>query len=253
MIVMISVYMFFIGAVLSSFLMLVGERIPAGQPINGRSECNACGETIDWVSLMPIIGYLIRRGRCRACNAEVPVKYPVVEFAGGALFTLAYLHQGGLTPELFIVLLFISIMVTFTSSDLAHRVVPDAFLLGAFPLMLVLRIIYPLDNWLYGILGALSGFIFLWGVAWYGRKRFNQMALGGGDIKLYLIVGLFLELDLVFMSLFYASLIGIVFGKLVLRRKGEVPFVPFIFAGSMLAYFTGPFVIEWYLSLFDLI
>ena len=252
MTIMISIYLFFIGAALTSFLTLSGERVPDKRPITGRSVCLECNQTIDWVSLIPIVGFIIRGGKCHQCGASIPKKYPLLELIGGTLFLGTYLYHGALTPEVIIALLFFALMLLVTASDLAHMIVPNIFLYIGFPIILIGRMLYPLDERLYSLLGALAAFIFLWLIALYGKKRFNTTALGGGDIKLYIIIGLFLELNLVFLSLFFASLIGILFGKIVLKRHGKVPFVPFIFAGSVLAYFIGDPVIDWYLSLFNM-
>ena len=94
------------------------------------------------------------------------------------------------------------------------------------------------------------GFGFLYLIALYGKLRFKQEALGGGDIKLYAIIGIVLGYQTVFLSLFFAAISALIVNAIVGKKKGYIPFVPFIFFGAMVAYFIGPDIIAWYSSLF---
>ena len=240
-----------IGTFITSFFILIGHRVPRNVGINGRSQCDHCEKVIPWYGLIPILGYLILRGKCRYCKATISVMYPLVEFLGGLLFALSYLYLQDNVVEYVIAMVFFSLMIIVSVSDVKHQVVPDKILLVFLPVVLVLRMFFPLTTWYFSLLGGIAGFGFMWFMAWYGRYRFKKEALGGGDIKLYFLIGLFLELSLVFVSLFFASLLGLVFGKLVMKKVNPIPFVPFIFAGVLLAYFIGPALMTWYVGLFN--
>ncbi len=244
-----TIYMFIIGAILTSFFILIGMRLPEKKSIMGRSHCDACEAQVPWHGLIPIVGYFLVRGRCHACGARVSIKYPILELLGAALFSLAYFYLSDNVIEYMVSIVFISLMLIVTVSDLEHHMVPDKVLLIIFPLLFVLRM---LSDWITpwtSILGALGGFVFMFLVAWYGKNRFKKEALGGGDIKLYVLVGLFLGIELVFLSLFFAAIIALLTAKLLFRNVNPIPFVPFIFAGSLLAYVVGPWLLEWYMGL----
>ncbi len=250
MIVLYGLYMFVMGSILSSFYTLVGMRVPRGRRISGRSFCDHCEMDIPWYGLIPIAGWFLVRGKCIHCEKKVSLKYPLLEFLGGLLFFLGYLYLHDNVIEYVITMVFVSLMLIVTVSDIEYQLVPDKILLVFFPLLLGLRLAFPLTTWYMVLLGGAVGFLFMYLIALYGKKRFKQDALGGGDIKLYALVGIFLELELVFFSLFLAATLALLGGKLFLRNMNPIPFVPFIFLGSVLAYIFGPTLLEWYASLF---
>jgi len=242
--------LFVLGIVLSSFYTLVGIRVPQKESINGRSHCDHCKQTLPWYGLIPVLGWFIVKGKCVHCKTSVSIKYPIIELIGGLLFALSYFILKDNMIEYSIVLVFISLMIIVTVSDIHYQIVPDKVLLFFLPFIFILRMVFPLTTWYFSLLGGLLGFGFMYFMAWYGKKRFKQDALGGGDIKLYFLIGLFLELELVFLSLFFASITGLIFGKLYIKKMEHMAFVPFIFMGSLLAYFIGPVLLEWYTGLF---
>jgi len=245
----IIIYAFILGAAFTSFLTLVGMRLPKDKTLLGRSECDSCGETIPWYGLIPIVGYFFVKGKCPYCGNKVSPIYPLYELFGGLIFAGGYLYLMDNVVEYVIMMLFVMLMTTVTASDVKHQLVPDKVLIVFAPFLIVLRVLYPLTTPLYALLGGVAGFLFMWLMAWYGKKRFKQEALGGGDIKLYAIIGVVLEIHLVFMSLFFAALIGLIIGKAVIKRMNPIPFVPFIYLGSILAYVFGPSLLELYLGL----
>jgi leader peptidase (prepilin peptidase)/N-methyltransferase len=138
-------------------------------------------------------------------------------------------------------------MTIVTVSDLYYKIVPDIVLLFFFPIILGLRLYGDTMMWYESILGGVLAFIFLYLIALYGKKRFNKDALGGGDIKLYLLIGLFLGYQTVFLSLIFASVIGLIMGLVIKKDEHNyIAFVPFIYAGSMLAYVFGDSIITAY-------
>ncbi len=254
--VVIGFIVFFYGSVFTSFFTLIGMRIPNEEPINGRSVCDQCRKVIPWYALIPVFGYFISGAKCVHCGERIAIKYPIYEFVGGLLFVLAYFYVMPNVFELVIVNIMLSLMIIVTVSDIEYKVVPNVVLLVFAPFIFGLRVFLPLlsDEVIMStgeaLTGGVVGFLFMWLIAWYGKMRFKQDALGGGDIKLYFVIGLFLGIRLVFLSLFFASILGIIIGRLVIKKMNPIPFVPFIFFGVIMTYVFGFDLLEWYLSLF---
>ncbi len=242
------VFIFVLGSFLTSFFTLVGMRVPKKLSINGRSQCDECKEVIPWYGLIPVFGYFLVMGKCVHCKTKIDLKYPIYELIGGLLFVLGFVVLEGNLPEFMIYSIMVSLMIIVSVSDIEYQIVPDIILITFLPIILILRLVYPVETILNVLLGGVLGFLFMYLIAWYGKKRFKKDALGGGDIKLYFIIGLFLGVQIVFLSLFFASLLGIILGRLVIKKMNPIPFVPFIFFGVLMAYFLGDALITWYLS-----
>lgn len=247
--VILYTYIFTMGLFFGSFFNVVGIRIPNKESLLGRSHCPNCGKTLGPLELFPIVGYILLKGKCRECKTKISMKYPLMEFITGALFLTSFVFLQQNMVEYILIVLFISLMIIITVSDIYYQVVPDVILIIFLPFIFILRIFSPIELWYDGIIGGLFGFSFMYLIALYGKFRFKKDALGGGDIKLYFIIGIVLGYQLVILSLFFASLFGLIFGIIIRKRTGHVPFVPFIFAGSILTYFVGNGIIEWYVSI----
>ena len=237
------------GLFLGSFYNVVGIRVPKKETLLGRSHCNKCNKQLNFFELFPIIGYLALLGRCSNCNTKISIFYPIMELLTAILFVVSYLVLKENIVELMVMILFVSMMVIITVSDVYYKIVPDVVLIIFGSLLLIARIISPINFWYDGLLGGLLGFGFMYLIALYGKKRFKKDALGGGDIKLYAIIGLVLGYQLVFLSLFFAAVIGIIYSLVIKHKDGYLPFVPFIFAGSIITYFYGSIIVDWYLGI----
>lgn len=253
--IIIYMYVFFLGTILGSFYNVVGIRVPEKESLMGRSHCPNCNRSLGWLELFPIVGYIALKGRCKDCKIHISVKYPLMEFLTGVLFLLSFVILRGNMVEYILIVMFISLMVIITVSDLYYKIVPDGILLIFLPILFIPRF-FGVDlvwwngfPWWNGLLAGLMGFGFMYLISWYGKKRFKQEALGGGDIKLYFLIGIVLGTDLVFLSVLFASLIAMIYGMTIKKKKGYIAFVPFIFAGSLLAYFVGPYIINWYIAI----
>ncbi|MFH5880843.1 prepilin peptidase [Liberiplasma polymorphum] len=246
---MIYIFVFLFSSLFTSFYTVVGTRLPKKQSILGHSQCDNCNQPIPWYGIIPLLGWFLVKGKCSNCKNKVSIKYPIYELLGGLLITYVYyIYQDNLV-EFVIAAIFISLMIIVTVSDIEYQIVPDKILIIFLPTVFILRMIYPMHTWIDALFGGILAFTFMYFLAWYGKYRFKQDALGGGDIKLYFIIGLFLGLRLVFMSLFFASLLGIILGRSILRKNNPIPFVPFIFLGVLITYFFGVRILEWYASL----
>ncbi|AJD91662.1 prepilin peptidase [Jeotgalibacillus malaysiensis] len=247
---LLTVYFVIAGMLLASFFNVAGLRIPAGESIvYPGSACPQCKRRLTWKELIPVFSFLIQRGKCRNCKKIISPVYPVIEALGGILFGLAYLYFG-LTLELMVALTFISLLLIITVSDIAYMLIPDKILLFFLFLLIPLRVIEPLTPWWDAPLGAAAGFTLLFLIAIVSRG-----GMGGGDIKLYALIGLVLGVKLTLLSFFLATFIGTAAGLYAIyvkkkSRKDPVPFGPSIAAGALIAYFFGTELIASYLNFF---
>jgi len=247
---LITGYMFVLGLLFGSFFNVVGIRVPEKRTLLGRSHCPQCDHVLSWWELVPVLGYLVLKGKCKSCGKHISVKYPLMELATAGLFAFSFVILRENVVEYVLIVVFISLLVIVTVSDMYHRIVPDIVLLVSAPILLVLRIVSPVISWQSGLIGAVLGFGFMYLMALYGKKRFKTEALGGGDIKLYALIGLVLGFETVFLSILIAGVLGLIYA-LIARPQGKyIPFVPFIAMGALIAYFVGPLFNEWYVSIF---
>jgi leader peptidase (prepilin peptidase) / N-methyltransferase len=238
------------GLLLGSFYNVVGLRVPLKQSIvKPRSHCPYCQHTLRPYELIPVVSYLLQGGKCRRCKAPVSFLYPAVELATGLLFVLAPLLMGW-TLELIIAWTLISLMVIVFVSDIKYMIIPDKVLLVFAVIFLLERIFLPLSPWWDSLLGAAAGFFLLLFIA-----VISKGGMGGGDIKLFAVIGLALGTKLVLLTFFFATIFGAVFGLAGMLigkvEKGKpIPFGPYIALGSLTAYFFGQRILDWYLYSF---
>ncbi|WP_310176685.1 prepilin peptidase [Neobacillus niacini] len=243
------VYLLLFGLCLGSFYNVVGLRIPLNQSIiKPRSHCPNCNHTLTSIDLIPVLSYVFLRGKCRRCKAPISPFYPIIELITGLLFMFAPIIMGW-SYELIIAWTFISLMVIIFVSDIHYMIIPDKVLLVFAVLFLLERGFLPLSPWWDSVLGAVVGFTLLLIIA-----VLSKGGMGGGDIKLFAVIGLAVGTKLVLLTFFLATFFGAFFGILgVLTgkvNKGKpMPFGPYIALGALAAYFFGNQIFHWYLSM----
>ena len=243
-----GVIFFFLGATISSFCQLIGDRIPAKEKLSGRSHCDHCQRPLRIVDVLPLIGYLINKGKCHFCNGKINLLYVLYELIGGVLYLAAYLWFG-FHIELIISLIIITVFLVETISDSRYRIVIDSVWIIGFILLLSLR--FYQGNFLPYVYSSAILFAALFLISYLGKLVFKKEALGGGDVKLYIFIGFALTIWKGLISIFIASFIALIFA--LARKKSMntyIPLVPFIFAGVLIMYYFGDQIIDWYLSLF---
>ncbi|WP_332649374.1 prepilin peptidase [Lysinibacillus sp. 54212] len=234
------------GLVFGSFYNVVGLRVPKKESIvSPPSHCVSCNRQLTVPDLVPVFSFLFLRGKCRSCGAKVSPIYALTEIVTAFLFAFATWHLG-ITAELAVALLFISLLVIINVSDLAYMLIPDKILLFFLPLILLARFFSPLQPWWDSIVGAAVGFGLLFLIA-----VISKGGMGGGDIKLFFVIGLVLGTVQTLLTLFLASVIGMVIGIIVLKIRGQgrktpVPFGPSIAIAAIVVYFYGEEMIDWY-------
>jgi leader peptidase (prepilin peptidase) / N-methyltransferase len=235
---------------LGSFYNVVGLRVPLKKSIvKPRSSCPYCRHQLTAVELIPVFSYLSQKGKCRRCKGRISPLYPFMEALNAGLFVLAYL-QLGMQWELLAAWTLISMLVIITVSDLKYMVIPDKVLLFFLALIILERLFIPLSPWWDSLAGGALGFGLLLLIA-----IISKGGMGGGDIKLYGVIGLAAGVKVTILSFMFATFLGAVIGLSALAfkliEKGEpIPFGPFIAAGTMVAYLYGDAIISLYLSSF---
>ena len=240
------------GLLLGSFYNVVGLRVPKNQSIvTPRSSCPRCHHTLTAVELIPVVSFLLQKGKCKKCGARISPLYPFVELMTGLLFLVSPMIVGW-NGELVIALTLISLFMIIFVSDVTYMLIPDRILLFFLVLFIAERVVYPLDPWYDSLVGGAVGFCLLLFIAYVSKG-----GMGGGDIKLFGLLGFVLGVKLVLLSFFLSTLIGTLDG---IRRIGlgkykkrePVPFGPSIIVGTLIAYFFGELLIGWYLSFISL-
>lgn len=235
------------GLVLGSFFNVVGLRIPLNQSlVTPRSTCPRCHHTLTAIELIPIVSYLLQKGKCRNCHFKISRLYPFVELTTGLLFFVSPLIVGW-SFELIITLTLISLCMIIFVSDVSYMLIPDRVLLFFLVVFIIERIIYPLDPWYDSIIGGAAVFTLLLFIAYISNG-----GIGGGDIKLFGLLGFVLGLKIVLLGFFLSTLIGTLDGvrRMILgkyKKREPVPFGPTIVVGTLIAYFFGDSLISLYI------
>ena len=236
-----------VGGAFGSFLNVCVYRLPKGESVLWPpSTCPSCGRRIAWYDNVPVLGWLVLRGRCRQCRAPIAIQYPLIEALIAALWGAAFWWYGP-TWQALSASLFGTILVGITLTDARHYIIPDEFTWGGLVLGLLLSLAGGLPSVGRAVLGAAVGFGLLYGVAWAGEKVFRKEAMGGGDIKMMAMVGAFVGWQGVLLTIFGGALLGtVIFVPISLRTKKLVPFGVFLAAGAAVTFVAGDAIVDWY-------
>ena len=239
--------LFFIyGLFIGSFLNVCIYRIPEGiSVINPPSTCGSCGHRLNYIDMIPVLNYVINKGRCRYCNDSYSVQYPLVELLNAILYLFIGMKYGMSFYSLIYCIL-ISLMIVISFIDLKYMIIPDK-LIAALMLMGAVVIMYDRTMILDKIIGSLMGFGMFLLIA------IITNAMGGGDIKLIAALGLMFGIKGTLFIAVFSFLIGAVVCVLLLslkmkNRKDKIPFGPFICLAALLYVFYGAEIINYYVN-----
>ena len=274
------IFAFLFGSCIGSFLNVVILRLPKDESLWRRgSHCFSCGKPIPWYHNIPIVSYLVLRGKCSMCGAAFSCQYFIIELVTGVAFTiLCYFRFRGLLPFLptepidyqiilpaaaaFLrdVILFSSLL-SITVIDARELIIPYEITLTTFILGMILVYIKPqifpapdrLTLTIELLLAALAGGVLMWIVRIVGGWVFKREALGLGDVHLMFMLVPFLDWKRILLTIFMASIIGCVGGLITKalskeERKVEIPFGPYLSISAFIAYFWGSVILKWYLG-----
>ncbi|MGW8288129.1 MAG: prepilin peptidase [Desulfobulbales bacterium] len=251
----IIVFTLLIGAIVGSFLNVVIARLPAENEsiVFPASRCPKCLKPITWYDNIPILSFILLKGKCRNCGAVISWQYPLVELIM-ALLSLALLFKFGFTPALPIYFVFSGALVAIIFIDFYHKIIPDSISLPGIVIGFACSFINPIVTWQQSGLGLLIGGGVLYAVA-AGYYLFTKReGMGGGDIKLLAMIGGFLGWQslpfVVFGSSILGALVGI--GAMTKQKKGGktmIPYGPFLSIAALLYMFYRE-LINYYLVLY---
>jgi leader peptidase (prepilin peptidase) / N-methyltransferase len=236
------------GLALGSFLNVVAARLPERRSIvRPRSACGTCGTTIAWHDNVPVVSWVLLRGRCRSCGARIGLVYPAVEIATAGLLA-GCVVAFGLSLRAAAAAVFCAALVVVTATDLSHRIVPNRVVVPSAAVVLALMTVaHPSPEWAIAAAGA-SAFLLAAALAY-------PKGMGMGDVKLALLMGAALGRTVTVALLLgmIAALVPsvVLFARHGVRaRKMAIPLAPFLALGSVVALFAGRALVHAYLTLF---
>jgi len=237
---------FVIGAALGSFLNVVISRLPRHHSLVApRSRCPSCGTSIAARDNIPLVSFLLLRGRCRTCRKPIGWRYPLVELLTAVLLTALWLREGP-TLQFAAAAILVLILVPIFFIDLEHHIVPNALSYPGIVLGLLLAV--PQGRFVDAFLTAASA-----GALFLLIALLSRGGMGGGDIKLAVVMGAFLGWPSIAVALLVAFTTGAAVGVVLMAtgrraRKDAIPFGPFLALGAVVAWFAASAVITWYLG-----
>ncbi|HDZ91695.1 MAG TPA: prepilin peptidase [Deltaproteobacteria bacterium] len=250
-----TLFSLLLGLSLGSFMNVCIYRIPLRRSIiSPPSACPRCGARIRFYDNIPLLSYLLLRGKCRHCGASIGWRYPLVEGLAG-LLSLALFIRYGLSYQYILTLLFASALVTVSFIDLDHRIIPDLISLPGVVAGWGASLLPGGTLWLDSLIGTVAGGGTLFLVAFVYERLTGREGMGGGDIKLLAMIGAWMGWRPLPIIVLISSLTGAIIGALfiVLAGKGyrfRIPFGPFLSLGALFYLFFGAGFSRWYFSLF---
>ncbi len=244
-------FVFAFGAVVGSFLNVCIYRLPADRSVvSPPSSCPSCGKRLRAAELVPVISFLLQRGRCKGCGTGISMQYPAVELLTAVLFVASFLKFGA-TPDLLFNTVFICLLIVLTFTDINTQIIPDQ--VNALAALTGLAYALYRGQFVNGLLAAILGAGFMYCVYLAGTKIYKKEAMGGGDIKLTFAAGAFFGTGMIVPVMFgsYFLAAAIILPMLLLGKKGrtdEIAFGPFIALSALIFIFFGVQIMEWYLG-----
>ncbi len=242
------------GLSVGSFCNVAIYRLPNERSVvRPRSHCPHCGKLIPWYENIPVISYLVLRGRCSGCGAHISIKYPVVELIGGILALLCLYRFGSSVVDTVFAYCFLMALLVITIIDWEHRIIPDQISLPFIFVGIAWSFVNPALSPSSSALGAIAGGGGLLAVGMIYRLIRHSEGMGGGDVKLMAMIGAFLGIKFVLPVIVIASFLGSVYGISIMKRKGKgtrtaVAFGSFLAPAAAFCLLYGPRVLSWYFS-----
>ncbi|WP_265946747.1 prepilin peptidase [Dechloromonas sp. A34] len=235
---------------------LRGETVPAAAPLSlarPRSRCPSCGHQITALENIPVISYLLLKGRCSGCGTSISLRYPLIEIATGLLSAYTAWHFGPSTQAVGALLLVWS-LIALAVIDLDTQLLPDAITLPLLWLGLGFNLFSTYSDLPTAVIGAMAGYLALWSVFWLFKLATGKEGMGYGDFKLLAALGAWLGWQMLPAIILLSSIVGAAVGitLIVTARHGRnvpIPFGPYLAAAGIIALFWGQQITRSYLGL----
>ncbi|TYO95649.1 prepilin peptidase [Desulfallas thermosapovorans] len=244
-----DIIVFILGACIGSFLNVCIHRLPLGQSVvYNPSHCPGCGHRLKALDLVPLLSYILLRGRCRYCGTRIPARYPLVESTAAVFFGAVYQFWGWQWQSVSM-WVFFAVLLAAALIDYRHKIIPDELIITGLVLGLPLVYLSGTGKLIDGLIGFLGA-----GVLFLIIALVSKGGMGGGDIKLSALMGLFLGWPDILVALFISFLVGGLSGIMLMAlgqkgRKDAVPFGPYLALGGVVAAFGADWIIKWYWSI----
>jgi leader peptidase (prepilin peptidase) / N-methyltransferase len=249
------------GLTIGSFLNVCSLRWPLDQSVVAPgSHCPKCDAPVRWYDNIPVLSWLALRGKCRSCGAPISAQYPMVELATGLVWAGAFAAHGP-TGEALRGSIFLTILFGISISDARFYIIPDQFSIGGAVLGFLLSLLPGGPTWLQSLIGGVVGYGVLWLVGVVGTSVIKRLspgrleaagvdqAMGGGDVKMMMLIGTFVGVWGVALTVFLGSVLALlVFGPISMISKRLVPLGVFLAAGGAVTYAWGEQIIAWYMT-----
>ncbi len=253
------ILIFILGLSVGSFLNVVIYRLPRGESVvRPPSHCPACGRRLALSDLLPLLSYLALAGRCRYCRQNISPRYPLVELGAGLLF-VAVGRRFGFTLDTPGLWFMFSLLLTISLIDLEHQKIPNRLVGLGLAAVLIFRLGGTLFSITAPLLFTLAWPEALWGLLAGGGAMLviflvSRGGMGGGDVKLAALLGFWLGLQGVIITLILGFVSGALVGVMLIllglrRRRDPLPFAPFLSLGALITSFFGNELIRWYFNL----
>ena len=246
--------LFVLGLLVGSFLNVCIYRLPRRESLNWPgSHCTSCDRPLSWYENIPLVSWLVLRGRCRTCHTPISPVYPIIEALTGLVFLTAF-ELYALTPLLAVRLLFACAMIVLFVIDLQHRILPNVITVPGVVVGFAVSLWLP-PGWLSSSLGLLlgGGVLFLIGEVYYRTRGVEGM--GMGDVKMLAMIGAFLGWPLMLLTLILATFSGAIVGLAMIvsgrgGAKAALPFGTFLAVGALVSAVVGQPIVDWYLGFY---
>ncbi|MDP2959052.1 MAG: prepilin peptidase [Longimicrobiales bacterium] len=249
------------GLLVGSFLNVCSLRWPEEESVvSPPSRCPRCGEHVRWYDNVPVLSWLVLRGRCRWCKERISIQYPLVELATGLVWAGVFAAHGP-SWEALRGAVFLTILFGISLSDARFYIIPDEFSIGGAAIGVALSFLPGGIGWLPSLLGLVVGYGTLWLVAvggtWLMKRLFPgrleeagvDHAMGGGDIKMMAMVGAFVGIWGVAETIFLGSVLALlVFGPVASFSKRLIPLGVFLAAAGAVSWAWGEAMLRWYMT-----
>jgi len=243
-----------LGLIVGSFSNVCIYRIPRNESIiYPASHCPKCRTTIKPIDNIPLLSYILLKGRCRNCKSKISIQYPVVEFLTGLIYLIIYLIYG-LSIQTLIYIILSSALIIIAFIDLNEQIIPDVISLPGIVIGLILSFFVPYLSFVNSALGVVVGGGIILTIGLGGSVIYKKEAMGGGDVKLAAMIGAFLGWRYIIISLFLGFFLGALIGIILIitkikKREDVIPFGPFIILGSFITLLWGEKIITWYMGI----
>jgi len=240
-----------LGLIVGSFSNVCIYRIPRNESIiYPASHCPKCRSKIQPFDNIPLLSFILLKGRCRNCKSKISIQYPFVELLTGLIYLIIYMGYG-LSIQTLIYIILSSALIIIAFIDLNEQIIPDVISLPGIVIGFILSFFVSYISFVDSVLGIFVGGLIILIIGLVGSVIFKKEAMGGGDVKLAAMIGAFLGWRYIIISLFLGFFLGALAGIFLIMtkiksREDVVPFGPFIVFGSLITLLWGEQIISWY-------